>query len=321
MNEYSLAVHGGAGGFSPGEPGEQGSREAIAACLEDGKARLAAGAAALDVVEALVRRLESHALFNAGRGSVLTRAGTVEMDAAIMDGRERRTGAVACVRRLAHPVSVARLVMERSRHVLLVGAGAERFAREEGAETRDASELITEERRAQLERARARDELRLGRDTEGTRGDLGRDAGGTADGDAGGTVGAVARDAAGHLAAATSTGGMTNQLPGRVGDSPLAGAGTWADDATCAVSASGHGEAFIRSVVAHEVDAGMRLAGLRLETACERALARAKTLGGRGGLIAVEAAGRLALPYTSRGMLRGWLDEDGEPRVRIFADT
>jgi isoaspartyl peptidase/L-asparaginase-like protein (Ntn-hydrolase superfamily) len=309
VSAFSLAVHGGAGGFGVGEPGEQGMREAIAACLEEGRAQLEAGAPALDVVEAVVRRLEAHALFNAGRGSALTAAGTVEMDAAVMDGRERRTGAVACVRTLAHPVSAARLVMERSRHVLLAGVEADRFAREAGLETREPAGFVTEERRAQLERAQAKDEVHLDHDAN---------IGGAPDG--GGTVGAVARDAAGHLAAATSTGGMTNQLPGRVGDSPIAGAGTWADDATCAVSATGRGEAFIRTAVAHEVDAGMRLGGLPLATACERALARAKALGGRGGLIAVDAAGRLALPYNSRGMLRGWLDESREPRVRIFAD-
>lgn len=313
MSGFSLAVHGGAGGFSSGEAGEQGMREGIAACLDEGRDLLAKGASALDVVEALVRRLEAHALFNAGRGSVLTRTGTVEMDAAIMEGAEQRTGAVACVRGLAHPVSAARLVMERSRHVLLVGTQAERFAREHGAEARDPSELITEERRAQLERARARDEVRLDHDT-----DTGESQ---KPGDESGTVGAVARDAAGHLAAATSTGGMTNQLPGRVGDSALAGAGTWADDGTCAVSATGHGEAFIRAAVAHEVDAAMRLAGLPFEIACERALARAQALGGRGGLIAVDAAGRIALPFNSRGMLRGWLDAKGAPQVRIFADA
>ena len=322
VSGFSLAVHGGAGGFSSGEPGEQGMREAIAACLQEGRARLASGAAAVDVVEALVRRLEAHALFNAGRGSVLTSDGTVEMDAAIMEGHERRTGAVACVRDLAHPVSAARLVMERSRHVLLVGPQAERFAREQGAETCEPSEQITEERRAQLERARARDEVRLDHDNDESRGPSASDAdAGEKPGDAGGTVGAVARDAEGHLAAATSTGGMTNQLPGRVGDSALAGAGTWADDATCAVSATGHGEAFIRAAVAHEVDAGMRLAGLSLEIASERALARAQALGGRGGLIAIDASGRIALPYNSRGMLRGWLDPGGAPRVRIFADA
>jgi len=310
VSGFSLAVHGGAGGFTPGEPGEDGMRDGIAACLEEGRTRLAAGESALDVVEALVRRLEAHALFNAGRGSVLTAEGHVEMDAAVMDGRDRRAGAVACVRGLAHPVSAARLVMERSRHVLLVGAEADRFARDAGAEGSEPGALITEERRRQLADARARDELRLDHDAIGPPGT-----------DEGGTVGAVVRDASGHLAAATSTGGMTNQLPGRVGDSPLVGAGTWADDATCAVSATGYGEAFMRAAVAHEVDAGMRLAGLPLETACRRALARAETLGGRGGLIAVDAAGRIALPYNSRGMIRGWLDTEGAPVVRIFSEA
>ena len=309
MNHFSLAIHGGAGGFFRGVAGEEGTRDAMAACLEIGRERLAAGDAALDVVELLVRRLEAHALFNAGRGSVLTAAGSVEMDAAIMDGRDRRAGAVACVRRLAHPVSAARLVLEQGQHVLLVGAEADRFALDAGAEQSSPDALVTEERRRQLAQARDRDEVRLDHDARP----------GAPDG--GGTVGAVARDQRGHLAAATSTGGLTNQLPGRVGDSPVLGAGTWADDATCAVSATGHGEAFIRAAVAHEVDAGMRLAGLPLASACERALVRAEALGGRGGLIAVDAGGQLALPYNSRGMLRGWLDADGAPVVRIFADS
>ena len=298
MNGIALAIQGGAGEVAPGEPGEQGMREAMTACLEEGRARLEAGASAVDAVELVVRRLEAHALFNAGRGSVLTAEGRVEMDACIMDGRRRRTGAVACVRRLAHPVSAARLVMEQSNHVLLVSDEAEAFARAHEAETVDPAALITEERRRQLEQAQARGEVRL-------------------DHDSGSTVGAVARDSVGHLAAATSTGGLTNQLPGRVGDTAIAGAGTWADDATCAVSATGHGERFIRSAVAHEVDAGMRLAGLSLLEACERALERAHVLGGRGGMVAVDAAGRVVLPYTSRGMVRGWLDDRGASQVRI----
>lgn len=302
MSGFALAVHAGAGNLRPGEPGEEEVRRVVRAGLEEGRRQLAAGRSALDTVERAVRTFESHELLNAGRGSVLTSTGEVEMDAAVMDGSIRAAGAVACVRSLAHPVSAARLVMERSVHVLLVGEEAEAFAREAGAETVDPATLVTDERRRQLEKARSRDRVSL-------------------DHDGGGTVGAVAQDAAGHLAAATSTGGLTNQLPGRVGDSPIIGAGTWADDATCAVSATGHGETFIRVALAHEVDAGIRLGGLTLAEACARALERATALGGRGGLVAVDAAGHLAQPFTTPGMIRGWLDARGEPQVRIFADS
>jgi isoaspartyl peptidase/L-asparaginase-like protein (Ntn-hydrolase superfamily) len=299
-----FAVHGGAGGARRGEDGELAMREALSACLEEGRALLAGGAPALDAVERAVRRLEAHPLFNAGRGSVLTSEGRVEMDAAIMDGRTRAAGAVACVRRLAHPVSAARLVMAQSPHVLLVGDGAERFALARGAEAVDPDDLVTEQRRRQLAEALARGGVPL----------LDHDAPG-----GGGTVGAVARDAAGNLAAATSTGGLTGKLPGRVSDSALVGAGTWADDATCAVSATGHGEAFVRAALAHEVDAGLRLAGLALAGACERALARARVAGYRGGgLVALDRAGRCATPFDTPAMFRGWIAPSGPPVVRVF---
>jgi beta-aspartyl-peptidase (threonine type) len=301
MTHFALAVHGGAGNVTAGEPGQQGMLQALAACLDEGQASLARQGSALDAVETAVRRLEAHALFNAGRGSVLTTAGSVEMDAAIMDGRTRAAGAVACVRRVAHPVTAARAVMEDGRHALLVSDEADRFALERGIEPAEPAGLVTEERRLQLERAKAKRRLSL-------------------DHDEGGTVGAVALDAAGHLAVATSTGGLTNQLPGRVGDTALIGAGTWADDATCAVSATGHGEAFIRVALAHEVDAGMRLGGLSLEEACTRALARATALGSRGGLIALDRRGRPVLPFTTRGMYRGWVAAGGAPQVRVLAD-
>ncbi len=293
-----LVVHGGAGNVRRGEPGEQGMRRALLVCLKEGRARLAEGASALDTVEGAVRRLEAHALFNAGRGSVLTSEGTVEMDACLMDGASRAAGSVCSVRRLAHPVSAARIVMERSPHVLLSGPGAEAFALAEGAEAVEPSELGTVERREQLLKVRERSRVVL-------------------DHESGGTVGAVARDARGHLAAATSTGGMTNKLPGRVSDSALAGSGTWADDATCAVSTTGHGESMIRAAVAHEVDALLRLAGLSLEAACERALARAREHGGRGGLIALDTDGRFAAPFTTRAMYRVWIAADGDHTVLV----
>jgi beta-aspartyl-peptidase (threonine type) len=296
-----LVVHGGAGSVQRGAPEEPAMREALRAALEDGRARLAEGASALDVVEATLRRLEADALFNAGRGSVLNSAGEVEMDACVIDGATRRAGAVCVVRRLAHPVSAARLVLEKSRHVLLAGAGAESFALEAGATAVEPASLVTEQRREQLERARRRA-------TPGF------------DHDAGGTVGAVARDAQGHLAAATSTGGLVNKLPGRVSDSALVGSGTWADDATCAVSTTGHGESMICAAVAHEVDARLRLTDESLDRACAEALARQAELGGRGGLIALDREGRFATPFTTPAMVRGWIAATGAARVEIFPD-
>jgi beta-aspartyl-peptidase (threonine type) len=295
MAGIALAVHGGAGSPPAGADADE-MRRALAESLRAGHAVLAAGASALDAVEAAVAVLESHPLFNAGRGAALTAAGGVELDAAVMDGRSRAAGAVACVRGIENPVRVARIVLERTPHVLLVGPGAEAFAAAHGVPTVDPAALVTSARWADLERARHVHSLRP---------------------QGGGTVGAVARDAAGHLAAATSTGGMTNQLPGRVGDSPIVGAGTWADDATCAVSATGAGEAFVRAAFAHEVDARMRLAGASLDEACREALRRVGELGARGGCVAVDAAGRVALPFTSAAMPRGTMGERGEPRVAI----
>jgi beta-aspartyl-peptidase (threonine type) len=295
MAGIALAVHGGAGGPPATEADAQEIRAALAASLRAGHARLAAGGSALDAVEAAVAVLESHPLFNAGRGAALTSAGGVELDAAIMDGRSRALGAVACVRGIANPVRLARLVLERTPHVLLVGPGAESFAAAHGVPSVDPASLVTSARWADLERARQAERRPAG----------------------GGTVGAVALDGAGHLAAATSTGGVTNQLPGRVGDTPIAGAGTWADDATCAVSATGPGEAFIRSAFAHEIDARMRLAGAGLEDACREALRRVGELGARGGCVAVDRTGRIALPFTSAAMPRGTIGADGVTCVAI----
>ena len=197
---------------------------------------------------------------------------------------------------------------------MLTGPGAEAFAREHDVEMVSNDFFYTERRRRQLERAQQRENAPSGGDA------LLLDEDREADHHQYGTVGAVARDASGHLAAATSTGGMTNQLPGRVGDSGLIGAGTWADDESCAVSGTGHGELYMRCAFAHEVDALQRHAGLELAAACERALARVLALGGRGGCVAVDRGGKLALPFTTPGMYRGWIGPTGEPRVAVFAD-
>jgi len=295
-----LAVHGGAGAPRRGEreaaEEDAAARAALAAALRAGFAVLASGGAALDAVERAVRVLEDCPLFNAGRGAALTSAGEAELDAAVMDGRGRRVGAVAAVRGVANPVSLARLVLERTPHVLLAGPGAEAFADAQGVPRVDPASLVTERRRADLARVLA---ARAGR------------------AEAAGTVGAVACDGSGRLAAATSTGGLTGQLPGRVGDTPIAGAGTWADDDTCAVSGTGHGEGFVRAAVAHEVDARVRLLGAPLDAACRDALARAAALGATGACVAVDRAGRLALPSTAPLFARGWIGPDGVPRVAL----
>jgi isoaspartyl peptidase/L-asparaginase-like protein (Ntn-hydrolase superfamily) len=274
--------------------------------LVAGYQALQRGAGSLDAVELAVRLLEDDALFNAGRGSVLTACGTVEMDAAIMDGKNRRAGAVAAVTTIKNPIGAARAVMETSPHVLLAGSGAETFAAEQGLEKADPGYFITPRREEQLRKARMPTALPLNpkEDQPG----------------AVGTVGAVARDMKGHLAAATSTGGMTNKLPGRVGDSPLIGSGTWADDETCAVSCTGDGELFIRTVFAHEVHTLLRFTDMDLRQACKTALKQLETLGGSGGCIAVDARGNVVLALNTPGMYRAWIGMDGIPYVRIFAD-
>ncbi len=301
---HALAIHAGAGPLtrvSVDPTREAACRTALLGALDAGRAVLGAGGSAVEAVARVVVVLEDCELFNAGRGAVLTAAGGVQLDAAVMDGHARRAGAVSGARTIRNPILAAREVMDHTPHVLLSGDGAEQFARERGLALADEAYFVTAARRAQLTAARREGEVRL-------------------DHDVGGTVGAVARDTHGHLAAATSTGGMTNARPGRASDSALIGAGTWADDATCAVSATGQGEAFIRTAFAHEVDALLRLGGLDVAAACERALDRVAAVDGRGGCIAVDAAGRVALPFNTAGMYRAWVRADGDAHVAIFRE-
>jgi beta-aspartyl-peptidase (threonine type) len=277
--------------------------DALHRVLDAGAAVLAAGGGALDAVETAVALLEDEPLFNAGRGSVFTAGGGIELDAAIMDGRTLAAGAVACVRTVRNPVRLARAVLERSPHVLLAGDGAEAFAREQGIAPVDAGYFWTARRWARF--------VALKRD-------LGEDVAGPED-QSTGTVGAVALDGAGHLAAATSTGGMINKHAGRVGDSPIIGAGTYADDRTCAVSATGAGEAIMRALVAHEVAARMRHRGETVEQAAEAAVMEELVrVGGTGsgGLVALDPAGRVAAPFNTDGMYRGWALAGGVRFVR-----
>jgi isoaspartyl peptidase/L-asparaginase-like protein (Ntn-hydrolase superfamily) len=298
-----LAIHGGAGAMGRArmtERHERDFRAALGAALQAGHAVLETGGRSLDAVVAAVIVLEDCPLFNAGRGAVFNAAGGHELDAAVMDGAMRRAGAVAGVRHVKNPVLAARAVMERTDHVLLAGTGADRFARAAGLRMVPARYYSTASRAAALTRA--------------------RDRAAASAAERHGTVGAVALDRAGNLAAATSTGGFTNKMVGRVGDSPLVGAGTYADNRTCAVSATGSGEHFIRAVLAHEVAARMRHRGEPLAAAARHALAGVKTLGGEGGLIAVDRAGRIAMPFAAEGMYRGWA-RNGRFRVAIYASA
>ena len=262
-----------------------------------GRDVLAAGGNALDAVTQAVVALEDDPLFNAGRGSVFTAAGTQEMDASLMDGRDHRAGAVAGILGPRNPVLAARAVMQRSEHVLLIGDGALAFCREHGVVFAETGYFSTEKRRREL-----RDALEQRR----------RDPA------AEGTVGAVARDRDGNLAAATSTGGMTGKTPGRVGDSAIIGAGTYADNATCAVSATGHGEFFMRYGIAFEIAARLRHAGQPLQQAAEAAVDALAEFGGRGGVVAVDRSGALALPFNTAGMYRGYVRADGAIHTAIW---
>ena len=311
---FALAIHGGAGTITRAALSpqlEQEYRAALAAALIAGQRILAAGGTSLDAVVAAVVVLEDSPLFNAGRGSVYTYDGTIEMDASVMDGRERRAGAVAALTTIRNPVKAARAVMERSQHVFLAGSGAEAFARGEGLDVADAEYFGTALRWQQLQQAKARDRVALDHD-------LPTPAATPAGEGKFGTVGAVARDRGGNLAAATSTGGLTNKRYGRVGDSPVIGAGTWAENASVAVSATGSGETFIRTAAAHDVAALVKYGGRTARNAAGEVLAKVEELGGRGGLIVIDGAGEPVLAFTTEGMYRGCVVGPGAPDVAIY---
>ncbi len=297
---WSLAIHGGAGGMTRATltPAAQAAaRAALDAALAAGAAILAHNGSALDAVAAAVASLEDAPEFNAGRGAVFTAEGTVELDAAIMEGTTRRAGAVARVTRTRHPVDLARAVMARTPHVMLAGVGADAFALTTGLEQVDPDWFRTDERRRQFAEAGATFDRAMKY----------------------GTVGAVARDAAGHLATATSTGGVTGKKWGRIGDTPVIGAGTYADDRACAVSATGSGEDFLRAVAGHEIAARVRLAGVPLADAVADVLGEIAADGGAGGVIALGPAGPPVLTFTTPAMYRGTVAADAAARVAIFA--
>lgn len=306
----ALVIHGGAGVIERAalsEADERGIRAALDAALDAGNAVLARGGSALDAVEAAVVSLEEEPRFNAGRGAVFNAQGRHELDASIMSSEGRAAGAVAAVTTVRNPVRLARRVMERSPHVMLIGEGAERFADDHpDLERVENTWFDTEHRREQLERARGREAEERQAGSDGLRGRYF------------GTVGAVALDARGRIAAATSTGGMTNKRWGRVGDSPIIGAGTWAD-AGCGVSATGWGEFFIRNAVAHDICARVAYRGDGLRAAADAVVMEViPAHGGDGGVIALDAEGNIAMPFNTSGMYRGWIGPDGSRGTAVF---
>ncbi|CAM3242734.1 isoaspartyl peptidase/L-asparaginase [Rhodothermus bifroesti] len=303
-----LAIHGGAGTITRAQmtpEREQQYREALRQALQEGYAVLQAGGSSLDAVVAAIRVLEDSPLFNAGRGAVLNRDGVAELDATIMDGRTLKAGAVAGVQTVKNPILLARRVMEATPHVLLIGRAAEAFAQEQGLEIVPNEYFIVPERRLQLQRLREQGIGIVPEEASSTYG----------------TVGAVALDRRGNLAAGTSTGGLMGKLPGRVGDSAIIGAGTYADNATCAVSTTGQGEYFIRGVVAHEIAALMKYASLSVQQAASAAIyGTLAGLGGQGGVIALDRNGQLAVVFNTEGMYRGYVDEHGHITIQIYRD-
>lgn len=304
--KWTLVIHGGAGIIEKGRvtpEQEKGIAAGLDAALDAGSKVLAGGGSSLDAVQAAVQVLEDDPHFNAGRGAVFTWDGRNELDAAIMDGRTRAAGSVAGMTTTRHPVAAARAVMEESPHVMLSGAGADQFARGQGLEQVENSWFATPERRQQLEKMKTNDKL------------------GWFDVDLKyGTVGAVAMDAEGHVAAATSTGGLTGKRWGRIGDSPIIGAGTYADDRACAVSATGAGEFFIREGVTHEICARVRLKGESLKQAADTVMAEVKALGGTGGVILAGPNGEMGWSFNTPGMYRGKVSADGKRVVAFYGD-
>ena len=305
---WALAVHGGAGVIERGELSpeqETDYRAGLEVALGAGSKVLREGGASLDAVEAAIRVLEDDPLFNAGRGAVFTAEGRNELDASIMDGRDLRAGAVTGVTRTKNPISLARAVMDEGRHVMLAGDGADAYSAEHGLQQVDPSYFHTQRRWKELEEWRAQQGA-AGKSAIGRRMPFG-------------TVGAVALDKAGHLAAGTSTGGTTGKRWGRVGDSPIIGAGTYAANGICAVSATGTGEYFIRAAAARQLCDRVAWKREKIQAAADATIASIGALGGDGGLIAMDAGGRIAFAMNSSGMYRGWITSGGAAQTAIYA--
>lgn len=325
----TLVIHGGAGtitrqNMTPEK--EKAYRAVLNQALQTGYAILKKGGSSMDAVEATIRVMEDSPLFNAGKGAVFTHDGKNEMDAAVMDGKTLKAGSIAGVTTIRNPISTARRVMDKSEHVMMVGPGAEAFAKSQGMEIVDPSYFYTETRWQGLQKALKDEKVELDHsarpavDTTRKTGSLLREQIFT-EGNKFGTVGCVALDQAGNLAAGTSTGGMTNKRYGRVGDAPLIGVGTYANNATCAVSATGHGEYFIRSVVGYDISALMEYKGFSVQKAADEVVMKKLVeRGGEGGVIALDRKGNLAMPFNSEGMYRGYIKADGNSEVLIYKD-
>jgi beta-aspartyl-peptidase (threonine type) len=315
-----IAVHGGAGtirreNMTPDD--ERDYRAVIACALDAGHRILMQGGTSLDAVCAAVQVFENDPLFNAGKGAVLTHDGKIELDASIMDGKSGKAGAVASVSRIKNPVIAARAVMEKTDHVLLGGSGAEQFAAMNGIEMVAPEYFYTEHRQDQLQQAKKQAAVQL--DHDGASTSAAQKFASWQTDDKFGTVGAVALDSFGNLAAATSTGGLTNKLYGRIGDSPIIGAGTYADNATAAVSGTGIGEFFMRGLIAYDVAARMKYLGLPLSDAVNQVIDTAlNQRGGQGGVIALDANGNVKFGFNTEGMYRGYMKSDGAQVVRIY---
>ncbi|MBK7659252.1 MAG: isoaspartyl peptidase/L-asparaginase [Betaproteobacteria bacterium] len=323
---FAIAIHGGSGTItrttlSPER--EAAYRTVLTEALEAGRKVLAANGTSLDAVVAAVKIMEDSPLFNAGKGAVFTHEGTNEMDASIMDGNGRRAGAVAGVTVVKNPIEAARAVMDKSRHVMMAGKGAELFAKDQGLAIVDPKYFWTQERWDQLQKAKERDRIQLDHDAPRKTSEVAENeklgaVGAVAEDEKFGTVGAVALDKAGNLAAATSTGGLTNKRFGRVGDSPIVGAGTWAENESVAVSATGTGEMFIRGVAAYDIAARVKYKGASPQQAADDALVTVKSLGGRGGVIVLDRTGHAVFSFTTEGMYRGVAKGEAKPEVLIY---
>ena len=319
--KYIMVIHGGAGTLTRKNMSvekEAAYRAALTLALQTGYKTLKAGKTSLDAVEATIHVMEDSPLFNAGKGAVFTHDGKNEMDAAIMEGKTMMAGAVAGVTIIKNPISAARAVMEKSEHVMMVGQGAETFAKQAGITIVDPKYFYTKERWDGLQQAIKEDSTKAVLD-HGSKKSMKL---GTVNHDFKfGTVGAVALDQAGNLAAGTSTGGMTNKKYGRVGDAPIIGAGTYANNATAGISCTGWGEFYIRNVVAHDISAMMEYKNMSVASAAAAAIEKVGKMGGDGGLIALDAKGHVAMPFNTEGMYRGTVTEDGKIEILIYKNN
>jgi len=335
QSKVAIAIHGGAGTIlreNMSDEQEAEYRAKLEEALQAGYRVLENGGTSLDAVVSAIQIMEESPLFNAGKGAVFTNEGKNELDAAIMDGETRKAGAVAGISSVKSPVAAARAVMDNSPHVMMIGQGAEQFASEQGLETVDPSYFYTDRRFEQLERIRNTEKQELDHDGDRRPGDRRPGDKSSEDKKQGyldakfpdrkfGTVGAVALDQNGNIAAATSTGGMTNKRYGRVGDVPVIGAGTYADNATAAISATGHGEYFIRSVVAYDITALMKYQNKSVQEAANEVVKdKLVEMGGGGGVIAIDHDGNVAMPFNTKGMYRGSIDTEGKVYIGIYED-